>query len=99
MPTSAVNTTSDITRGFSSARKSCTPALLGSTRAASTADGAARSAVRSVLGLISALLDPRQDLELVERRRRRQRPFQRGRARAPRVVGCTALLGERLGDA
>ena len=38
------------------------------------------------------LLDDRQGLELVERRRRGQRPFQRRRALAPRIVTGHALL-------
>src|SRR3954471_4203426 len=38
----------------------------------------------------------RQHFELVERRRRRQRPFQRGGAGAPRIVGSLFLAHERL---
>src|SRR5665647_3528035 len=40
------------------------------------------------------LLYPRQGFELMERRRRRQRPFQSGRAHAPRIVAGDALLHE-----
>ena len=40
-------------------------------------------------------LDQRQHFELVERRRRGQRPFERGRARPPRIVGRAFLAPER----
>src|SRR5882672_7461414 len=39
-------------------------------------------------------LDQRQYVELVERRRRRQRPFEGGRARSPRIVGRSFLADE-----
>src|SRR5215813_11472613 len=38
----------------------------------------------------------RQLVELVERRRRRQRPFERGRARAPRIVARPLLAHEGI---
>src|SRR5690606_10921122 len=41
-------------------------------------------------------LDPRQFRELVERRRRGQRPFERRRAFAPGAVGCLLLPDEGL---
>src|SRR5690349_14885214 len=53
------------------------------------------SAIRYSLFAIRVFsLDPRQRLELVERRRRRQGPFQRRGALAPRIVGCPLLAHE-----
>src|ERR1700743_3589670 len=49
--------------------------------------------------LFLELLHPRQRFELVERRRRGQRPFQRGGAGAPRIVGSLALAHERFDHA
>src|SRR5713226_1242101 len=108
-PTSAVNTTSDITRGFISATYSPTPARLGSTRA--------KDPVRSLpwlsdmkcfqLALLPDLApdtrqrasaDARQNLKLMERRGRRQRPFERRRTGAPRVVGGFLFADESLGQ-
>src|SRR5437763_628594 len=44
-------------------------------------------------------LDPRQHVELMERRRRRQRPFERRRAGAPWIVGRALAAQEGLGHA
>src|SRR5215218_9522244 len=44
-------------------------------------------------------LDARQHVELVERRRRRQGPFQRGRARAPWIIGRSLLAQEGVNKA
>src|SRR6266566_6723462 len=38
--------------------------------------------------------NPRQDIELMERRRRRQSPFERGRASAPGIGACWRLAHE-----
>src|SRR5262245_56987694 len=50
-------------------------------------------------GSLSRSLDQGQLVVLVERRRRRQRPFERRRARAPRIVRRLHLAHERVGDA
>ena len=47
----------------------------------------------------SPLLHARQHFELVERRRRRQRPFQRGGAHTPGIVGRLLLAGESVDHA
>src|SRR3954469_23064903 len=44
------------------------------------------------------LLDTRQHFELMERRRRGQRPFQRGGTDAPRAVRGLLLADERIDD-
>src|SRR5258708_1827838 len=46
----------------------------------------------------SNLLHPRQHLELMERRRRRQRPFQRRGSSAPRIIGGLLLADEGIDD-
>ena len=55
--------------------------------------------VRAPHGSVIRVGDPRQRLELVEGRRRGQRPFERGRALAPRVVGRLLLADEGIDDA
>ncbi len=45
-------------------------------------------------GIRTAALDLRQDLELMERRRRGQRPFQRRCTRTPRIIRSSAPCGK-----
>src|SRR5262245_65853478 len=48
---------------------------------------------------VCRLLDTRQYVELMERRRRRQGPFQRGRAGTPRIVRRPLLAHEGMDEA
>src|SRR5665213_1049939 len=87
IPAKPVKITSDITRGFNSAKKSPTVAM-----GCSTANVSAKS-----ISLLPRSRDARQFVIGVERRRRGQRPFQGRCAHAPRIVARDALLHERLG--
>src|ERR1051326_8226726 len=68
--------------------------MLGSAWTTSPCKDGARLALSVVNDITQISLDPWQLVELVERRRRRQRPFQRGRPRTPRIVGRLLLAGE-----
>src|SRR6478752_6204824 len=118
-PTSAVNTTRNITRGFISAKYSATspPSAvartsgLGFTLASAmpayspkNVEGREQSLVFATVPITMRSLrpssfDPREGLVAVEARRRRQRPFERGGADAPRICRRFHLAGEGLGDA
>src|SRR5690606_32583626 len=100
MPTRAVNTTSDMTRGLSSTTKSFTEPVPASALLLGVAAAPAWWVLVSVICAINpepAPFDARQRVELAERRRRGQRPPQRGRAATPRVVAGEAPAHERLG--
>src|SRR5690606_25028401 len=96
-PAGPVNTTSDITRGFNratKARRSSAPSA-----SVSTAKPALRRASLNCMPIDSMcrpLLDHRQLLEGVERRRRADGPLQRRRPRPPGIVADTATGGQSV---
>src|SRR6185437_4586223 len=58
----------------------------------------APSVTRDMSAPVILLLNARQRLELMERRRRGQRPFECRCAGAPRIARCDALLHESLDE-
>src|SRR4051812_45814740 len=91
MPVRPVKTTSDITRGFRSATKSPTEAPPRSS---------ATPPIEMSLKMLSPrlLLDDRDLVEGVERRRRGNLPLQRRRADAPRILRDALTRGQRAED-